>query len=95
MISDREGTADRGFHLAPFIVGLATADMRSYAPPVDFALDLAVRSAAMAHVERLATRFGRDSVPWRALQAGFDFRGTTVKLIAPQGIFKPRSSPCR
>ena len=71
------------------IVGLATTDVRSYAPPVDFALDQAVRSAAVAHVERLAKRFGRDSVPWRALQAGFEFRGTIVKLIAPQGIFKP------
>ena len=33
------------------IVGLATTDVRSYAPPVDFALDQAVRSAAVAHVD--------------------------------------------
>jgi putative restriction endonuclease len=43
----------------------------------------------MAHVERLATRFGRDAIPSWILRAGFEFRGSTVKLIAPQGIFKP------
>jgi putative restriction endonuclease len=56
---------------------------------VDALLDLAVREAAMAHVERLAARFGRDSIPWQQLQLGFEFRGSTIKLIAPQGIFKP------
>jgi putative restriction endonuclease len=56
---------------------------------VETVLDLAVRDAAMAHVEGLAARFGRDSIPWRQLQLGFEFRGSTVKLIAPQGIFKP------
>ena len=56
---------------------------------VEPVLDLAVRAAAMAHVEGLAARFGRDAIPWRQLQLGFEFRGSTVKLIAPQGIFKP------
>ncbi len=43
----------------------------------------------MAHVEQLALRFGRDAIPWRIIAAGFSFRGSTVKLMGPQGIFKP------
>jgi putative restriction endonuclease len=43
----------------------------------------------MAHVERLAMRFGRDAIPRRVIAVGFGFRGSTVKLIGPQGIVKP------
>lgn len=43
----------------------------------------------MAHVEKLALRFARDAIPWRMIAAGFSFRGSTVKLMGPQGIFKP------
>lgn len=68
---------------------LVTAFERSYAAAVDLAQDLAVRSAAMAYVERLAMRFGRYAIPRRVIAVGFGFRGSTVKLIGPQGIFKP------
>jgi putative restriction endonuclease len=56
---------------------------------VDVGSDIEVRMAAMAHVEQLALRFGRNALPWSAIAAGFPFRGSTVKLMGPQGIFKP------
>ena len=30
-----------------------------------------------------------ETLPYAALLAGFDFEGTRVPLLAPQGIFKP------
>jgi putative restriction endonuclease len=50
--------------------------------------DLAVRLAAFEHLRGLTERYG-DALPRNELQAGFDFEGTRVPLLGPQGIFKP------
>lgn len=34
-----------------------------------------------------------DALPWDVLRKGFLFEGTTVPLVSPQGIFKPRILP--
>ena len=39
------------------------------------------------------TRLHGDVLPWSVLSRGFDFEGTRVPLIGPQGIFKPAVLP--
>lgn len=51
-------------------------------------VDSAVRIAAFGFLEGLSRVHG-DALPRNALQAGFDFAGTRVPLVGPQGIFKP------
>jgi putative restriction endonuclease len=43
----------------------------------------------MTYVEQLASRFGRNAIPRQVIAAGFPYRGSVVKLMGPQGIFKP------
>lgn len=52
-------------------------------------LDLEIRLAAFNWLKEQVEIQG-DVLPRSLLQAGFDFRGTRVPLVAPQGIFKPR-----
>lgn len=47
-----------------------------------------VRLAAFGFLDGL-TRVHGDALPRSALQQGFDFQGTRVPLVGPQGIFKP------
>lgn len=51
-------------------------------------LDARVRAEAFLFLEGLQTSHP-DSIPFRLLQQGFQFEGTRVPLIGPQGIFKP------
>jgi putative restriction endonuclease len=51
-------------------------------------VDRQVRLAAFQHLELLTQRYG-DTLPRSALADGFDFRGERVRLMGPQGIFKP------
>jgi putative restriction endonuclease len=52
-------------------------------------LDRQVRLAAFQHLEFLSQRYG-EVLPRTALAEGFDFRGERVRLLGPQGIFKPQ-----
>jgi putative restriction endonuclease len=52
-------------------------------------LDLAVRLAALAFVHDLPTEGPEETVPYDLLRRGFMFRGQPVRLMGPQGIFKP------
>lgn len=47
-----------------------------------------VRKAAFTWLELQLARFG-DTLPRTALEQGFDFQGARVRLVGPQGIFKP------
>jgi len=51
-------------------------------------LDQRVRLAAFAFLDRLRSQ--GDLLDRRTLARGFDFEGTRVPLLNPQGIFKPR-----
>lgn len=55
-------------------------------------LDSRVRLAAFEFLETVTARYG-DALPWDTLRRGFVFEGTTVPLVSPQGIFKPRILP--
>jgi putative restriction endonuclease len=52
------------------------------------ALDTQVRLRAFAFLEEQQKLHG-DALPRSVLEKGFDFEGTRVPLIGPQGIFKP------
>ena len=54
--------------------------------------DARVRVAAFAHLEELVRLHG-DVLPRQLLSAGFEFEGTRVPFVAPQGIFKPAVLP--
>jgi hypothetical protein len=55
--------------------------------------DTAVRLRALAFLIEQRQRFGEASIPRAVLERGFDFEGTRVPLIGPQGIFKPAVLP--
>ncbi len=55
-------------------------------------LDGTVRAAAFAFLDRLEAVHGED-LPRRELARGFEFEGTRVPLLGPQGIFKPAILP--
>jgi len=55
--------------------------------------DAAVRLRAFAFLRDERRRFGEASIPRSVLERGFDFEGTRVPLIGPQGIFKPAILP--
>lgn len=50
--------------------------------------DSRVRAAAFIHLGQLTARFG-ELLPSARLRSGFNFGGTRVPLMGPQGIFKP------
>src|SRR5688572_18255598 len=50
--------------------------------------DLAIRLAAFRHLSGLKLRFG-DTVRREVLEKGFEYDGHVIRLIGPQGIFKP------
>jgi putative restriction endonuclease len=52
------------------------------------ALDTQVRLAAFPFLEEQQKIYG-DALPRSVLERGFDFEGSRVPLIGPQGIFKP------
>src|SRR5689334_15963328 len=51
-------------------------------------VDPRVRLQAFGFLEAQEQIYG-DTIPRSILAAGFDFEGTRVPLIGPQGIFKP------
>lgn len=51
--------------------------------------NLALREAAIRHCRLLSLRWG-EAVPYGELKRGFPFRGAWVKLVGPQGVFKPK-----
>lgn len=51
--------------------------------------DAQVRLQAFAFLDQQRLAFGGD-LPWRVLHEGFEFEGTRVPLVGPQGIFKPK-----
>jgi putative restriction endonuclease len=55
--------------------------------------DAAVRLRAFAFLTEQRQRFGEAPIPRTVLERGFDFDGTRVPLIGPQGIFKPAVLP--
>jgi len=54
-----------------------------------FSADDEIRTAALAHVQRLRAVWG-DAVPESELAKGFVVRGERILLKGPQGIFKPK-----
>src|SRR5438309_12018431 len=50
--------------------------------------DEQIRLAAFAYLDQQRARHG-DTLPHAVLQAGFDFEGARIRLVGPQGIFKP------
>lgn len=52
--------------------------------------DLAIRLAAFKWLSDMVAIHG-DVLPRSLLQEGFEFEGTRVPLVSPQGIFKPRA----
>ncbi len=63
---------------------MPTADDRS--------LDSLVRRAAFNFLEHHVQLHG-DAITRATLERGFEFRGQLVKLVGPQGIFKPKILP--
>jgi putative restriction endonuclease len=55
--------------------------------------DAAIRLRAFDFLSDQRRRFGDAPLPRTILERGFDFEGTRVPLIAPQGIFKPAVLP--
>jgi putative restriction endonuclease len=51
--------------------------------------DVALREAAIRHCRLLSLQWG-EAVPFAELACGFPFAGTWVKLVGPQGVFKPK-----
>jgi len=56
-------------------------------------VDAAVRVRAFDFLGDLRQRFGDAPLPRAVLDRGFDFDGTRVPLVGPQGIFKPAILP--
>jgi putative restriction endonuclease len=55
--------------------------------PVDENLDL--RNAAIRHCRLSSLRWG-EAVPYEELARGFPYEGVWIKLVGPQGVFKPK-----
>ena len=55
----------------------------------DASLDLEIRNAAFAHMNLLSAYHG-SVIPRTELERGFEFKGATIHLVGPQGIFKPK-----
>jgi putative restriction endonuclease len=51
--------------------------------------DLQVRLAAFEWLAGQVNTYG-DVLPRKVLEGGFEFQGTRIPLVAPQGIFKPK-----
>jgi putative restriction endonuclease len=51
--------------------------------------DLAIRLAAFAWLKERTAATG-DVIARSVLQQGFEYHGTQIPLVSPQGIFKPR-----
>jgi len=51
--------------------------------------NLAFRAAAIRHCRLLSLRWG-EAVPYEELKNGFPYRHGRVKLVGPQGVFKPK-----
>ncbi len=56
-------------------------------------LDSTVRAAAFGFLEEQTELRGEQVLPKRLLDRGFEFQGTRVPLMGPQGIFKPALLP--
>ena len=56
-------------------------------------IDARVRTAAFEFLTRETRRAGTDVLPRTTLSQGFDFLGQRVRLVGPQGIFKPAILP--
>lgn len=52
-------------------------------------LDDAVRTSAFAFLREESSRNPEGLLPYKTLLKGFEFRGSRIPLIGPQGIFKP------
>ncbi|KYG10918.1 hypothetical protein BE21_09515 [Sorangium cellulosum] len=50
---------------------------------------LEIREAAIRHCRQLSLRWG-DAVPYAELARGFPYKGAWIKLVGPQGVFKPK-----
>jgi putative restriction endonuclease len=59
--------------------------------PEPFLVDrnIAIREAATRHCRFLSLRWG-EAVPYEELARGFPFEGEHIKLVGPQGVFKPK-----
>jgi putative restriction endonuclease len=53
--------------------------------------DALARRAAFDWVKDQVAHYGRDVLPRELLEAGFAFQGNQIRLVGPQGIFKPAS----
>ncbi len=51
--------------------------------------DIAIRGEAFLWLESQVRIYG-EVLPRPVLQQGFDFEGKQIRLVGPQGIFKPR-----
>ncbi len=51
--------------------------------------NLAIREAAIRHCRLLSLRWG-EAVPYEELAKGFPYGGGRIKLVGPQGVFKPK-----
>ena len=51
--------------------------------------NLAIREAAIRHCRLLSLRWG-EAVPYEELAKGFPYTGSWIKLVGPQGVFKPK-----
>jgi putative restriction endonuclease len=51
--------------------------------------NLAIREAAIRHCRLLSLRWG-EAVPYDELAKGFPYRDVRIKLVGPQGVFKPK-----
>ena len=51
--------------------------------------DVALREAAIRHCRLLSLTWG-EAVPYAELARGFLYSGTPIKLVGPQGVFKPK-----
>lgn len=51
--------------------------------------NLAIREAAIRHCRLLSLRWG-EAVPYAELARGFPYEGAWLKLVGPQGVFKPK-----
>ena len=56
-------------------------------------LDSRIRLAAFSFLDQLVSARGSEVLPRAVLAAGFEFEGHRVRLIGPQGIFKPAALP--
>jgi putative restriction endonuclease len=72
-------------------MGVESADCSSDDLPMDD-LDTRIRLKAFSFVDELCRRYGT-ALPAEILRLGFDFEGSRVPLISPQGIFKPAILP--